>query len=154
MVKWIVVKIIQPGTKVYWCDHNRFSSDITEAFPFDTREEAIEKSTEIEKITGDNCDVEKYVIKTWGIRKADGSLDWKKLGIAVSIFVTLILFGLLLVPQLLKVYEDSSKLTLWIESVKYCIEKWIPIASIELSAMGVMGVVGANNSSNNSTENQ
>lgn len=70
-------------------------------------------------------------------------VDWKKLGIAISLFVMILLFALLLIIQLIPFFSFVDKAQ-WIESVKYCIEKWMPIVSVECGGMAVIGAVSAN----------
>lgn len=75
------------------------------------------------------------------------TVDWKKLGIAISLFVMILLFALLLVIQLVPFFNFVDK-NVWVESVKYCIEKWMPIASVECGGMAVIGAVSANKENN------
>lgn len=73
----------------------------------------------------------------------ENKIDWKKLGIALSLFITIFLFILLLLPQMLPFFTFLDKAQ-WSSDVRYCIEKWIPIASIECGGMAIMGAVSEN----------
>lgn len=79
-------------------------------------------------------------------------VNWKILGIAISLFTMLLLFALLLVIQLIPFFSFVDKNT-WVESVKYCIEKWLPIASVECGGMAIMGAVDTHKNDNPPQQN-
>lgn len=80
------------------------------------------------------------------IKIEDGKkkINWKVLGIALSLFVMIILFALLLIVQLLPFFNFVDK-ALWIESVKFCIDKWMPIASVECGGVAFIGAMEKRN---------